>query len=69
MQITSASDMNGDVLSIKTRIKTWINKQEYTATITGFERYQGNVVRVVAILDGDGTEIKTFSDAVVRFKP
>ena len=68
MRITSASDMNGDVLNIKTRIKTTINKREYTAVITGFEHFQGNVVRVTAILDDNGAEIKTFSDAVVRFK-
>lgn len=68
MKITSASDMNGDVLNIKTRIRTWYDRQEYTAIITGFEHYQGDVVRVVAIRDDDGTEIKTFSDAVVRFK-
>jgi hypothetical protein len=68
MQITSANDMNGDVVSINTRIKTTIDKQEYTAVITGFEHYQGNVVKVVAILDENGIEIVAFSDAVVRFK-
>ena len=69
MQITNASDMNGDVIAIKTRIRAWLYKKEYTAVITGFEHYQGNVVRVVAIRDDDGTEVKAFSDAVVRFRP
>lgn len=68
MKITSASDMNGDVLNIKTRVRMTISKREYTAVITGFEHFQGNVVRVTAILDGIGAEIKTFSDAVVRLK-
>jgi len=68
MHITSASDINGDVIRINTRIKVWYDQEEYTAVITGFEHYQGNVVRVVAIRDDDGTETKTFSDAVVRFQ-
>jgi hypothetical protein len=68
MRITSASDMNGDVISIKTKIRLWISDGEHTAVITGFEHYQGNVVRVAAILDNDGTEVKVFSDAVIRFK-
>ena len=68
MHITSARDMNGNVLNIKTRIKTTLNMKEYTAVIIGFEPYQGSVVRVVAMRDDDGTEVKTFSDAVVRFK-
>jgi len=67
MQIISASDMNGDDIRIKTRIRAWLDSKEYTAVITGFEHYQGNVVRVVAIRDDDKTEVKTFSDAVVRF--
>lgn len=68
MKITSASDMNGDVLNIKTQIKAWYENKEYTAVITGFEYYHGNVVRVIAIRDDDGTEARTFSDVVVRFK-
>ena len=68
MKITSASDVNGDVLNIKTRIRAWFDGKEYTAVITGFEHYQGSVVRVVAIRDDDGTEVKTFSDMAVRFK-
>ena len=67
--ITNAKDMNGDVISIRTRIKAWLNGQSYTAVITGFESYQGDVVRVVAIRDDDRTETKTFSDAVVVFRP
>jgi hypothetical protein len=63
-----ANDINGDVIRVGTKIKGWYDQKEYTATITGFERYQGNVVRVIAIRDDDGTEHKTFSDAVVRFK-
>ena len=66
MQITSASDINGDVISIGTQIKGWHAKEEYTATITGFEHYYANVVRVVATRDDDGTEIKAFSDSVFR---
>jgi hypothetical protein len=68
MQITSASDINGDIIRIGTVIKIWHDQEEFTATITGFEHYQGNVVRVDATRDDDGTEFKTFSDAVTRFK-
>jgi len=68
MQITSASDINGNVIRVGTKIKAWYDKKEYTAIITGFERYHANVVTVIAIRDDDGTETKTFSDAVVRFK-
>jgi hypothetical protein len=68
MHITMASDINGDVIRIGTRIKGSYGKDEYTAVITGFEHYQGNVVRVDAIRDDDGTEIKTFSDAIVRLQ-
>jgi len=68
MQITSASDMNGDDIRAKSKIKMWIEQKEYTAVVTGFEHYQGNIVRVVAILDDDGTEVKAFSDSVVRFR-
>jgi hypothetical protein len=66
MRITSASDMNGDVVNIGTEIKFWLDKTEYTATVTGFEHFQGNVVRVVAVLKDGGGEIKTFSDAIAR---
>jgi hypothetical protein len=68
MQITSASDMNGDDIRAKSKIKMWIEQREYIAVVTGFEHYQGNIVRVVAILDDDGTEVKAFSDSVVRFR-
>jgi hypothetical protein len=68
MQITSANDINGDVIRVNTKIKCWHDQEEYIATITGFERYQGNVVRVNAIRDDNGTEVKMFSDSVVRFK-
>jgi hypothetical protein len=66
--ISSASDMNGDDIRINTRIRVWIEQEERTAVITGFEHYQGNVVRVDAVLDDDGTEVKTFSDAVIRYR-
>jgi hypothetical protein len=66
MRITSASDMNGDVVSIGTEIKGWLGRKEYAAVITGFEHYQGNVVRVIAVLKDGGGEIKAFSDAIVR---
>ncbi|HWI67243.1 MAG TPA: hypothetical protein VNS88_02490 [Nitrospiraceae bacterium] len=69
MKITRANDMNGDVLTIKTRIRGWHDNKEFTAVITGFEYYQGDdCIRVVAIRDDDGTEVKTFNDVVVRFK-
>jgi hypothetical protein len=68
MHITSANDINGDVIRIGTKIKIWHDQEEFTATVTSFEHYQGNVVRVDATRDDDGTEIKTFSDAVIRFK-
>jgi hypothetical protein len=67
MRITSASDMNGDVVNIGTEIKGWLDRTEYTATVTGFESYQGNVVRVIASLKESGEEIKAFSDTIVRF--
>lgn len=66
MQITHCSDMNGDMIRVGTKIKAWCEAQEYTANVTGFEHYQGNVVRITATRDGDGVEMKAFSDAVVR---
>jgi hypothetical protein len=57
--------MNGDMIRVGTKIKTWIGTEEYTAVVTGFEHYQGNVVRITATVD-DGFEIKTFSDSSVR---
>lgn len=66
MKITYCSDMNGDVIRVGTQIKAWYHDQEYTARVTSFERYQGNVVRITAIRDGDGVEMKEFSDAVIR---
>jgi hypothetical protein len=66
MEITYCSDMNGDMIRAGTRIRAWLETEEYTAVVTSFERYQGNVVRITATRDGDGVEIKTFSDAVVR---
>jgi hypothetical protein len=68
MQVTRASDMNGDDVTIGTRIKTTLDGQEYTAVITGFEHYFGNIVKVFAIIDDYGTEVATFSDAIVRFR-
>jgi hypothetical protein len=68
MPIQNVSDMNGDVLNVGTHIRATLDKQEYTAVITGFERFQGNVLKVIAIRDDDKTEVTTFSDAVVRFK-
>jgi hypothetical protein len=68
MRITSASDMNGNAIGIKARIKYYDKRTEYTAVITGFEHYEGNVVRVTAIRDIDGTEVKLFSDSVARFR-
>jgi hypothetical protein len=68
MPITIASDMNGDAVTISTRIKVYLDGQECTAIITGFERYFGNVVKVFAIRDDDGAEVATFSDAIARFK-
>jgi hypothetical protein len=68
MQVTRANDMNGDEVTISTRIKAYLEGQEYTAVITGFEQYYGNIVRITAIRDDDGTEVKAFSDAIVRFR-
>jgi hypothetical protein len=68
MPIQNVSDMNGDVLNVGTHIRATLDKQEYTAVITGFEHFQGNVLKVIAIRDDDKTEVTTFSDAVVRFK-
>lgn len=68
MRITSANDVNGDVIRIGTTISAWLGGKEYIAKVTGFEHYQGNVVRVTATREDDGTEIKAFSDAVARVR-
>ena len=66
MRITSAIDLNGDEIRIGSRIEAFNLEDSFIAVIKGFERYQGNVVRVVATREDDNTEFKTFSDAVVR---
>ena len=71
--ITNAKDMNGDVISIRTRIKAWLNGQSYTAVITCASRAtSGDVVAVVAIRDDDNNSPSGHpftSDAVVVFRP